>query len=246
MDKFVCSFLLLFSIICNAQVQMQAGFGFQIGINGHPNFVTIENEMDLRILNPNGGEDYWFLAASHKFRERFSVRVGLEMYKNWTSILVYEPSRMEIGYLIRNWGASTQVNLPIDFQFQVRKGIYVNGGIMASRMLKSKYSGLEVNQEIASLYWSNEDIDLISEAIDVYRNCQVSYRYGLTLRPFKHIGAELLYSAPFTNLIKSPIKYKGTKNEVDFRYRTTTVKLVYYFDLGKKKDEVANADQIRP
>lgn len=219
-----------------SQIQMQAGFGFKVGIDRYGNFSNLDNAQ-IRFFSPTLGSNYWFLAASHKFKERLSLRLSLEVYGIRPRIMVYEPTGMDFNFQIINQFFRNQFNLPIELQFQLVKGIYLSGGIMVSKMLKTKLSGIWVVRESAQLYWTDEEIDLLLETVDVFRLYQMSYRYGLTVRPFKRIGVELLYSYPLTNLIRSPVSYKGVEEEIDFRHRTTTVKLVYYFDIGKKKDK---------
>ena len=216
-----------------AQVEFQAGYGFKIGIDGYHDFLVFD-DVQLEFFSPTLGSSYWFLAASRKFEERWSVRASLEAYEIRANIGARQEAGTESQNLIENLYHRNQINLPVDLQFQVVKGVYLNVGLVASRTLKPKFSGLFVRQELASLYWSDEDIDLILESIDVFRDYQLSYRYGLNIRPFKRIGIEYLYSHPLTNRIRSPIKYKGESRELDYRYRTTTIKLLYYFDLGKK------------
>lgn len=233
--KYITIILFLInSSIAFTQSNFQAAIGLKS--SGYARVVNIDNTLNLYFQGNDVTRNAYALYYAKKLSEKFNTRFGGLIYTEIENMSVSHPDRPiqdGLGNAFR-WGQ--HLHLIADIQWKVLPNVYVTGGTSVSGFLYNEDLSTEYISPDASQYWTSEQIDDIQKLMDVYRDITWFYRYGIMWRPFKRIGVETMWIVPITNVVKSPQIYQGEEVNLDVRYRTITIQLHYFFQIGKNKE----------
>jgi len=230
--RFICFNILLSLVgVLYSQINFQAGAGIKVSRHGFLSSFGLSEDIIVALYSATEEGMMFAGTVVHEVTENIYLRGGFEILHYNPRIEVFE-SGIPYGILInRAW--DLQTSLLVDGQYEVLNRVSFNVGLSADIMLPDKREGVTSDFGLSDSNISTEDLDELKNSIDVFRNVLISYRYGFTLGPWKKLGLELMFSTPVTNQLKSPIQYKDESKEVNMFFTTVTLKLMYYFRLGK-------------